>query len=272
MRSTPAIASLCALALTLLPSVGGAEDDAQSRRLQQASEVLQEFAAIPENAVPPALLERAYGVAVIPNVVKVGFFIGARRGRGVLVVRQENGEWSNPAFITLTGGSLGWQIGGQSTDLILVFKSSRSIEGITSGKFTLGADASVAAGPVGRQTGAATDVTFGAEVYSYSRNRGLFAGVAVEGAAIQIDDEAARSFYRNEAITANDVLKDPALRSPPAARQFVLTLDGMTPRGPARPGATPARRSGEAATPPPAVEDAPEEEARIFRLEEFEEL
>lgn len=269
MRFTPSIAILCALALTLLPSVGGAESDPQSRRLQQASEVLQEFAAIPENAVPPALLERAYGVAIIPNVVKVGFFIGARRGRGVLVVRQDNGEWSNPAFITLTGGSLGWQIGGQSTDVILVFKSSRSIEGITSGKFTLGADASVAAGPVGRQTGAATDITFGAEVYSYSRNRGLFAGVAVEGAAIQIDDEAARSFYNNQAITATDVLHDPALRSPPAARQFVLTLDGMTPRGPARPGATPAR-AGEAAA--PATEAEPEEEARIFRLEEFEEL
>ncbi len=268
MRFTPVIASLCALAVTLLPSLGTAQDDAQSLRLQEASEVLQQFAAIPENAIPPALLERAYGVAIIPNVVKVGFIIGARRGRGVLVVRHDSGEWSNPAFVTLTGGSLGWQIGGQSTDVILVFKSRRSIEGITSGKFTLGADASVAAGPVGRQTGAATDITFGAEVYSYSRNRGLFAGVAFEGAAIQIDDEAARSFYSNEAITAEDVLSDPALRSPPAARQFVLTLDGMTPRGQVLPGASPARAAEPAVTPPPP-EDEPEEEARIFRLEEF---
>lgn len=268
MRFSPAIVTLCALALTLLPNLSGAEDDAQSRRLQQASDVLREFAAIPENAIPPALLDRAYGVAIIPNVVKVGFIIGARRGRGVLVVRHDNDEWSNPAFITLTGGSLGWQIGGQSTDVILVFRSRRSIEGITSGKFTLGADASVAAGPVGRQTGAATDISFGAEVYSYSRNRGLFAGVAIEGAAIQIDDEAARSFYRNEAITADDVLMDPALRSPPAARQFMLTLDGMTPRRAAGSGPAPAR-AGEAGVAPPPAEDEPAEEARIFRLEEF---
>ena len=267
-RFTSVVAGACALALALLPSFAGAEDDAQSRRLEQASEILREFAAIPENAIPPALLERAYGVAIIPSVVKVGFIIGARRGRGVLVVRHDNGQWSNPAFVTLTGGSLGWQIGGQSTDVILVFKSSRSIEGITSGKFTLGADASVAAGPVGRQTGAATDITLGAEVYSYSRNRGLFAGVAFEGAALQIDDEAARSFYSNEAITADDVLHDPALRSPPAARQFVLTLDAMTPRQVSGPGAA-QPRSGDGAAERPATADEPAEEVRTFGLEEF---
>jgi lipid-binding SYLF domain-containing protein len=258
------VVGLCAFALSVLPATAQADDDPQSRRLQQASEVLREFAAIPENAIPSALLARAYGVAVIPSVIKVGFIVGARRGRGVLVVRQDNGEWSNPAFITLTGGSLGWQIGGQSTDVVLVFKSSRSVEGITSGTFTLGADASVAAGPVGRQTGAATDTSFAAEVYSYSRNRGLFAGVALDGSAIQIDDTAARDFYGNDALTAVDVLGDPGLRSPAAARQFIQALDAIAPPPVAVRPPAPART--DEATGDPA---APEEEARTFRLEEF---
>lgn len=256
------VVGLCALTLSVLPATGWANDP-QSRRLQQAEEVLREFAAIPENAIPSALLDRAYGVAVIPSVLKVGFIVGARRGRGVLVVRQENGEWSNPAFITLTGGSVGWQIGGQSTDVILVFKSSRSIDGIASGKFTLGADASVAAGPVGRQTGAATDTSFAAEVYSYSRNRGLFVGVALDGSALQFDDAAGRDFYGNDALTAYDILGDSSLRSPAAARQFIQRLDTIAPR---RAGASAPAGTRQPDEQPPAE---PEEEARTFRLEEF---
>lgn len=263
MHFRPAILILCALGLSVLPAhMTHAEDDPQSRRLGQATEVLEAFSAIPENAIPPALLERAHGVAVIPAVIKVGFVVGARRGRGVLVVRHEDGSWSNPAFITLTGGSLGWQIGGQSTDVILVFKSSRSVEGITSGKFTLGVDAAAAAGPVGRQTAAATDITFGAEVYSYSRSRGLFLGVSLDGAAIQVDNAAARDFYRNDAITAEDVLGDPALRTPPAAQGFLDKLTAMAPRP--RPARTP--RNDEQAD---AEEIAPEEEARTFAIDDF---
>jgi lipid-binding SYLF domain-containing protein len=263
------VAALCTLALALLPAVATAEN-AQTRRLQQVAEVLETFAGIPESAIPAALLDSAYGIAIIPNVIKVGFIVGARHGRGVLAVRGENGDWSNPAFITLTGGSLGWQIGGQSTDVILVFKSSRSIEGITSGKFTLGADASVAAGPVGRQTGAATDITFGAEVYSYSRNRGLFAGVAFEGASIQMDEAAARSFYGNDTLTAGDVLHNPALQSPPAARQFLETLNRVTPQSSSGVGARPA--AGEPAVDGRRADDAeawderPANGARTFGL------
>ncbi|MCC5861874.1 MAG: lipid-binding SYLF domain-containing protein [Gammaproteobacteria bacterium] len=244
-----------------------AADDTQSRRLGQATEVLEAFSAIPENAIPSALLERAHGVAVIPAVIKVGFVVGARRGRGVLVVRQEDGSWSNPVFITLTGGSLGWQVGGQSTDVVLVFKSSRSVEGITSGKFTLGVDAAAAAGPVGRQTAAATDITFGAEVYSYSRSRGLFLGVSLDGAAIQIDNEAARDFYRNDAITAEDILGDPALRSPTAAQGFLDKLTAMAPRS--RPSPAPARRNDQPGVDPAAEVAEAEEEARIFPIDDF---
>ncbi len=260
-----ALVACCALSLGALPShpVRAAEDP-QSHRLGQATEVLEAFSAIPENAIPPALLERAHGVAVIPAVIKVGFVVGARRGRGVLVVRQADGSWSNPAFITLTGGSLGWQIGGQSTDVVLVFKSSRSVEGITSGKFTLGVDAAAAAGPVGRQTAAATDITFGAEVYSYSRSRGLFLGVSLDGAAIQIDTQAARDFYRNDAITADDILGDPSLRTPPAAQGFLDKLTTMAPRG--RASQAPMRPNNEIAE-DEATEA--EDEARIFAIDDF---
>jgi lipid-binding SYLF domain-containing protein len=144
----------------------------EEERVVAATDVIDQLLRIPEQSVPDVLLSRAYAVAVIPNVVKIGFGLGARRGKGVLVVRQENGTWSNPAFVTLTGGSFGWQIGAQSTDIILVFKTREGVDDISKGKLTLGADASIAAGPVGRHTGVATDIEFQAEVFSYSRSRG----------------------------------------------------------------------------------------------------
>jgi lipid-binding SYLF domain-containing protein len=192
---------------------------------------------------------------VIPDVIKGGFFVGGRRGKGVLVVRSSNGEWSNPTFITLTGGSFGWQIGGQSTDVLLVFKTSRSVENISRGKLTLGADAALAAGPVGRHTGAATDARLAAEVYSYSRSRGLFAGVALEGAAISIDDSANRALYGNTGITSQQVLGDQSLTTPASARRFILALEQATPQlNPTAPEPQPALEGEPAKT--YALEDA----------------
>ena len=115
----------------------------QESRVADSTDVIDQFLRIPEQSIPPSLLARAYAIAVIPAVVKVGFGIGARRGKGILVVRQEDNSWSNPAFVTLTGGSIGWQIGAQSTDIILVFKSRKGVEGIENGKITLGANASL---------------------------------------------------------------------------------------------------------------------------------
>ena len=135
------------LLLTLPASAATREE----QRVADAADVLDQLLRIPEQTIPPALLSRAYAVAVIPNVVKVGFFLGARRGRGIIVVRQDDKSWSNPAFITMTGGSIGWQAGAQSTDVILVFRTRKGVESIANGKLTLGADASIAAGPVGRQ-------------------------------------------------------------------------------------------------------------------------
>jgi lipid-binding SYLF domain-containing protein len=178
----------------------------ESRRVSESALVIKEIMAIPEKAIPPALFKNAAGIAIIPGVIKAGFVVGGRFGTGVLSVRESNGSWSPPAFVNIGGGSVGWQIGAQSTDFILVFKNSRSIDGIKRGKLTVGLDASVAAGPVGRSLEASTDEMMKAEIYSYSRSRGLFAGLSLEGAVLYIDDDAAAAFYKRPNISAGDIL------------------------------------------------------------------
>ena len=165
------------------PAFGDEPEDADALRL--AATLVREITAIPEKGMPGTLLRNAHGVAIIPGVIKVGLVVGGRYGKGVLLVRNPAGGWKEPLEITLTGGSLGWQVGVQSTDVILVFKTAKSVEGFASGKVTLGADASVAAGPVGRHAEAATDIQLKSEVYAYSRNRGLFVGISLEGSGLQ---------------------------------------------------------------------------------------
>lgn len=205
---------LAALALTLLGLPRSAAANG-ARTVNDAITVLDEIMAIPEKGISPSLLKNAHAIAVIPGTIKVGFVVGGRHGKGVLSLRQGAG-WSPPSFITFTGGSIGWQIGAQSADIILVFKSARSIENIMRGKFTLGADASVAAGPVGRQAEAATDVELKAEIYSYSRTRGLFAGLSVEGAALQIDWDENESYYGSKGVTPRDVFDGKGITAPTA--------------------------------------------------------
>lgn len=225
----------------------------EEERVANATDIIAQLLQIPEESVPQTLLARAYGIAVIPDVVKVGFGLGVRRGKGVLVVRQEGGTWSNPAFVTLTGGSFGWQIGAQSTDIILVFKSRQGVDDIAEGKLTLGADASIAAGPVGRSASVATDVQFEAEVFSYSRSRGLFAGVALEGAGIQMDREANAAFYGRPGITAAQVFASSANLAPAAANNFVQVLTAQTRTLPKLPGMGTEVSVNSAADPKPAV-------------------
>lgn len=165
--------------------------------VKSAQAVLNETMTKPSTGVPQAMLADAYGVAIIPNMIKGGFVVGARHGRGVLLVREDNGQWHAPVFVTLTGGNIGWQVGVQSSDVILVFKTRKSVDGILSGKLTLGADAAAAAGPVGRETSVGTDVRLKAEVYSYSRSRGLFAGVAIDGSVLKVDQLATGAYYGN---------------------------------------------------------------------------
>ena len=223
------VAFLTGLVATLVMGTALGATKADSR-VEAATAVIQKFNAIPEKGIPPSLLKEAHGIAVLPNVIKAGFVIGGRHGKGVLVVRQSDGRWGNPAFISLSGGSIGWQIGAQGTDLILVFKSQKSVENIAKGKFTLGADAAAAAGPVGRSTSAGTDVTFKSEIYSYSRSRGLFAGVSLEGAALSMDLKSNQAFYPNTQGDAMRILTDTNIPAPQSAQRFVDTITTVAPR------------------------------------------
>ena len=208
----------------------------QEAVLLNATQVLNELKSAPDQNVPTWLLERAYAVAVVPNVVKVGLILGGRRGSGAMVVREPDNRWSNPVFVNLTGGSFGFQWGVQSTDVVLVFMSKASVEGLVGGKVTLGADASVAAGPVGRQTAAATDIGLNAQVYSYSRSKGLFIGVSLDGSAITIDNSANASYYGKPGVLASEITAPTAPRAPQSASQFIAALGGV----PAAPTPTPA--------------------------------
>src|SRR5436305_699720 len=176
------------LALTLLGNPLRARGS-EIATVESAAEVLQALPAVPLRCIPPALLQDAQGVAIIPNLLKAGLGIGGRFGRGVLLVREADGRWSNPLFITLVGGGIGWQVGIQSTDVVLVFKTRNSLDRFLKGKgkLTLGGDAAIATGPVGRQAEASTDAQLKAEIFSYSRSRGLFVGLSLEGAGILTD-------------------------------------------------------------------------------------
>ena len=234
MRFFRAIASI--IILTLIASTPVNAGTREEDRVADAADVLDQLLRIPEQTIPPALLSRAYAIAVIPNVAKVGFGVGARRGKGILVVRQDDNSWSNPAFITVTGGSVGWQIGVQSTDIILVFKTRQGVDGIANGTLTLGADASIAAGPVGRHTSAATDWEFQAEVVSYSRSRGLFAGVALEGTGVTMDRRANAAFYGDSSMTPERIFASSPSIAPDIANTFVQMLTAQTRRLPTQPG------------------------------------
>jgi lipid-binding SYLF domain-containing protein len=221
-----AVPAVVAALMLLSPLQAGAANKGTSK-VNDSIDVLEQIMSIPEKGIPPALLRNAHGIAIIPGVIKAGFIIGGKHGTGIVVVR-ENGEWSNPAFVSITGGSVGWQIGAESTDVILVFKTRRGIDSMLKSKFTLGADAAVAAGPVGRQAGAGTDVQLKAEIYSYSRSRGLFAGISLEGASLQVDDEADDAFYGQDGLRARDILSDKNLKAPAVVKRLKKVLERYT--------------------------------------------
>ena len=201
------VVSLAAVALLLVGVwIGNALAKDEVKTVRDSAAVLNEIMRIPEKGIPPALLKNAHAVAIIPGVIKGAFIVGGRHGTGVLLVRGENGHWSDPVFISITGGSVGWQVGGTSTDLVLVFKSLRGVQSLLKGKFTLGADAAAAAGPVGRNAEAATDVMLKSEILSYSRSRGLFAGLSLEGAALLVDDDADAGYYGKKELTPMAIL------------------------------------------------------------------
>ncbi|MDE2408168.1 MAG: lipid-binding SYLF domain-containing protein [Xanthomonadaceae bacterium] len=193
MTATPRRLTLALAVLIAAGSVAaGVREDA---RADDATRVLKQIQAIPESSIPDRLLEDAKGIVVVPDTIKAGFMLGGRRGLGLMAVKTPQGTWSNPVYVKLSGASFGLQAGVQSADVILVFRSERGLDNIVNGKFTLGADAGVAAGPVGRNAAAATDGAMKAEIWSWSRARGLFAGIALDGAVLQIDNGANASAY-----------------------------------------------------------------------------
>ena len=179
--------------------------------VDDSRDVLNEIMGIPASGIPASLLANAQGIVIIPDLVKGGFILGVRHGRGIVMVRDERGFWRPPSFVTLTGGSVGWQIGLQVTDIVLVFKTRSSVQGLLHGKFTIGANAAAAAGPVGREAAAATDTQLLAEIFTWSRSRGLFAGVSLDGSALEIDTKGNAAFYGGANVTdPNQAIPVPA--------------------------------------------------------------
>ena len=262
---------LIALLVTLVVTIAGAPAHAASttdQRLADSQRVFESFANLSEEAIPTYLLERAYGVVVFPQVIRAALFLGGRGGNGVMSVRNPDGTWSNPVFVTMGGANFGFQWGVQSTELVLVLMSRKSVEGISGGKVTLGADASVAAGPVGRSATAATDATFKAQVLGYARNSGLFAGVALDGSVISIDDKANAAAYGVSGILASQILEGRAGTPPAGATAFRESLARATSGKAAAPAA--AGPAPAAAPAQPAAEPAapPAEAAQTFPLED----
>jgi lipid-binding SYLF domain-containing protein len=211
---------LLILSLTTTAIIPVSAQQTEVHRVQDARDVFQALAAVPEHDVPAALMRQVYGIAILPNVQRAGFIIGGQHGRGVLVVRSADGSWSRPLFLTLAGGSVGFQIGIQSADIVLFFRTKDSVDRVLHGKYTIGVDASLAAGSIGRDAAAVTDQDLRAEIYSYSRTRGIFAGVAVQGASLEVDYDANALYYGKEISKPVDVLAGIGFPNPPSAVQL----------------------------------------------------
>ena len=193
-------------------------------RVIRSTEVFRELLHEPDRGVPAALLQKCRCVAVIPHVVKGALGYGARYGRGVISCRDNAGKWSPISFITLTGGSVGFQIGGESSDFVLFFMTDRGARSLISNQFTLGGKASVAAGPVGRTAEASTDAKLDAEIYSYAKAKGLFAGISLEGAHLGPDEKANHEYYGSTASARSLLFGTGTLESPAEAEEFRQAL------------------------------------------------
>jgi len=195
MHLLTAIVVLASLAILASPLPASAQAD-QAKRIRDAAAVFTEIMSVPDKAIPSEILEEAEAVAVFPNLIKAGFVFGGQRGKGVISLRdRETGTWSRPGFLTLTGGSWGAQIGGEAIDLVLVVMNRKGVDSLVSSKFKIGGEASAAAGPVGRSAEASTDAALRAQILSYSRSRGLFAGVTVNGSVVEPDEDSNEAFY-----------------------------------------------------------------------------
>jgi SH3 domain-containing YSC84-like protein 1 len=232
-RLTVLLAGVLSLIFLSWSSISAAKDKDEKEvdRLQNAGTVLKEILDVPDD-IPQDLIDKARCVIVFPSVVKAAFIVGGSYGRGVMVCRTGKdftGPWGAPAMMALEAGSVGFQIGGQATDFVILVMNNRGVDSLLHSKVKLGADASIAAGPKGRDAQAATDVTFRAEMLSYSRSRGVFAGVSLEGSTLRPDDDANRRLYGKD-VTAERVITESKVEAPPAAHDLIATLQRVSPR------------------------------------------
>ena len=195
----------------------------QVQKIEEAIRVLEEMMKESDKSIPVSLIEDCAGIAIIPDVIRAGLVIGGRHGKGVLLLRTKDGGWTDPSFIDIKGGSIGWQAGVQSADIILVFRTPRSVENITEGDLTLGADIGVAAGPLGRTAEASTDSELKAEILSYSRSRGLYAGLTFQGSSIQEDGKANKAFYGTD-ISPKAIFEGKVEAAPAVAAKLKAAL------------------------------------------------
>jgi len=223
-NKTHAILRAAALLPVLTLAAPALAEDRLVERVRTANEVYRELLKEPDRGVPEALLENCRCVAVIPHVIKGALGYGARYGRGVISCRTPSGEWSPLSFVTLAGGSFGLQFGGETSDFVLFFMTDRGARSLISSKFTLGGKASVAAGPVGRSAEASTDLKLDAEIYSYAKSKGLFAGISLEGARLAPDEKANEEYYRVPASAKWLLFGQGTPKSPPEAKELLSTL------------------------------------------------
>ena len=216
------MAGAVALLVSAGPLARAQQPSDEAKRVQEAATVFGEIMEAEDQAIPRAIMGKAAGIAIFPNTIKAGFIVGGMRGRGIISARN-NGVWSAPAFMTLTGGSIGLQIGGQAADLVLVINEGRGLETLVSNQFKLGVDAAVAAGPVGRDAQASTDLQLRAQILSYSRSRGLFAGVTVNGSTIRQDRDANQRFY-GKPLETKQIIFGPAPGVPPPVPAWIEAL------------------------------------------------
>ena len=234
-RGTAAAATaivVLALAGTSARSLANREfaNEEETARIEEATIVLEEIAEAPDRVIPRAIFNRSVGIAIIPSTVRAGFFVGGQRGRGVIVAKDtETGEWSMPAFLILTGGSIGLQVGAQSVDVILLIQNRRGLSRLLDNEFKLGGDVSAVVGPVGRSLEASTDLQLTAEILSYSRARGVFAGATIGGATLRADRDANERFYGERLESPQIVLDGGGVNAaaPDVVTRLWQALDGL---------------------------------------------
>jgi lipid-binding SYLF domain-containing protein len=223
-------ACLLFLTLTTRNAAGSGSKAEERERAQRAATAFQEIMSAPDQGIPQELLDRSHCVAVFPSVKKGGFIVGGQYGKGLISCRRSQGSWGSPAYFTIGGGSFGLQIGGQAVDLVLLIMNRSGVDGLLQDKFEIGAGAAVSAGPVGRNTHVSTDVLLKSQIVSYSRSRGLFAGLELKGAVITQDKDANKDIYGQE-VSAREIIVDGKVRTPAIIRVFPAALRKFSPRG-----------------------------------------